>query len=71
MLNYMIFALASLAGGLICLFLSRSKSYYGRVEKSYGQAAAEKLTRSLKIWAYFLIIGSGLLILALWFESAR
>ncbi len=71
MLNYFIFALVSLAGGLICLFLSRSKPYYGRVEKSYGQAAAQKMSRSLKMWGYFLIIASGLLILALWFEGTR
>ncbi len=71
MLNYVIFALVSLAAGLIGLFLSRSKQYYAKLEKSYGQAAAQKMSRSLKIWGYFLITASGLLILALWFEGTR
>jgi len=71
MLNYYIFALFSLLAGVICLSLSRSKQYLGRVEKSYGEAAAQKLARSLRLWGYFLLITSGILILALVFEGAR
>ena len=71
MLGYYIFALGSLLAGAICLFLSRSRQYFGRVEKSYGEAAAQKMTRSLKIWGYFFLITSGILILALLFEGTR
>jgi len=70
MLNY-IFALGSMLAGVICLFLSRSQQYFGRVEKSYGEAAAQKMTRSLKLWGYFLLITSGILIMALVFEGGR
>jgi hypothetical protein len=71
MLNYYMFALCSLLAGAICLFLSRSKRYFERVEKSYGKAAAQKMTRSLRLWGYFLLTTSGVLILALIFEGAR
>jgi hypothetical protein len=71
MVNYYIFALCSLLAGGICLFLSHYQRYFERVEKSYGQAAAQKMTRSLKIWGYFLLSASGVLILALIFEGAR
>ena len=67
--NY-ILALGSLLVSFICLFLARSKKYYGSIEKKYGEAAAQKLTRSLKIWGYFFLITSGLLILVLFFEGA-
>jgi len=70
MLTY-IFALGSMLAGVICLFLARSQPYFGRVEKSYGEAAAQKMTRSLKMWGYFLLITSGILILALVFEGGR
>jgi len=70
MLHY-IFGLGSLVAGLICLFLSRSKKYYGSIEKKYGEAAAQKMTRSLKIWGFFFLITSGILILTLSFEGAR
>ncbi len=65
MLNYYLFALVSLVAGLFCLGLSMNKKFFGNIDQKYGQAAAEKMTRSLKIWAYFLIIASGLLILSL------
>ncbi len=71
MLNYYIFAICSFLAGLVCLVLSRSQRYFGRLEKSYGQAPAQKMTRSLKIWGYFFLIASGILILALLLESAR
>jgi hypothetical protein len=71
MVNYYIFALCSLLAGAICLFFSRSKRYSERVEKSYGEAAARKMTRSLRIWGYFLLTTSAVLILALIFERAR
>jgi hypothetical protein len=70
MLNYL-FGIGSFLAGLICLCLSRSKKYYGYIEPKYGEAAAQKMTRSLKIWGYFFLIASGLLILALFFEGAR
>jgi hypothetical protein len=71
MLGYYIFALASLLAGAICLFLARSQAYFGRVEKSYGEAAAQKMTRSLKIWGYFFLVTSGILIIALVFGGGR
>ena len=71
MVNYYIFALCSLLAGVICLVLSRSTRYFARVEKSYGQAAAQKMARSLRIWGYFLVITSSILIVALVFEVAR
>ena len=72
MLNYYyFFALASILAGIVCLVLSKSSKYYGSVEKKYGEAAAQKMARSLKIWGYFFLIASGLLILALFFEGAR
>ena len=70
MLNYL-FGLGSLLAGLICLFLPRSKKYYGSIEKKYGEAAAQKMTKSLRIWGYFFLITSGILILTLAFEGAR
>jgi hypothetical protein len=70
MLTY-IFALVSVLAGVICLFLSRSQAYFGRVEKSYGEAAAQKMTRSLKMWGYFFLITSGILIVALVLEGGR
>lgn len=70
MLNY-IFALGSLLVGLIVLFLSGSKKYYASLEKKYGEAPAQKMTRSLKIWGFFFLITSGILILTLAFEGAR
>jgi hypothetical protein len=70
MWNY-ILALGSLLVSFICLFLAGSKKYYGSIEKKYGEAAAQKMTRSLRIWGYFFLITSGLLILALFFEGAR
>ncbi len=70
MWNY-ILALGSLLVSFICLFLSGNKKYYGSIEKKYGEAAAQKMTRSLKIWGFFFLITSGILILALSFEGAR
>lgn len=70
MLNY-IFAIGSLLVGVICVFLSRNDKYYASVERKYGQAAAQKMVRSLKIWGYFFLIASGILILALIFEGTR
>lgn len=70
MLTY-IFALLSVLAGVICLFLSRSQAYFGIVKKSYGEAAAQKMIHSLKIWGYFFLIASGILILALLFEGTR
>jgi hypothetical protein len=69
MLNYF-FALASIMAGIICLFLSKSKKYYKNMETKYGEFAANKLTRSLRIWGYFLLIASCILIIALLFEGA-
>jgi hypothetical protein len=66
-----IFALGSVLAGVICLFLSRSPAYFGRVEKSYGEAATQKMTRSLKMWGYFFLITSGILIMALVLEGGR
>ena len=72
MLNYYIFALGSLVAGVICLFLSRSKQYFGRAGKIlWCRPPAQKMTRSLKIWGYFFLITSGILILALLFEGTR
>ena len=72
MLNYYyLFALASIVAGIACLALGRSSRYYGSVGKKYGEAAAQKMARSLKIWGYFFLITSGILILALVFEGAR
>ena len=71
MLIYYLFALVSMLAGVVCLFLSRSQQYYGSVEKKYGEAAAQKMARSLKIWGYFFLFTSGILILALVFEGAR
>lgn len=70
MLNYL-FAFGSLLVASICLFLSRNKKYSARIEGKYGEPAAQKLTRSLRIWGYFFLITSGLLILALFFEGTR
>ena len=70
MFNY-IFAIGSLLVAGICLFLSRNNQYHASVERKYGEAAAQKLTRSLRIWGYFFLITSGILILALIFERAR
>jgi hypothetical protein len=70
MWNY-ILAFGSLLVALTALFLAGNKKYYGSVEKKYGEAAAQKMTRSLKIWGYFFLLTSGLLILALIFEGAR
>jgi hypothetical protein len=69
-LNY-IFALGSLLVAVICIILSRNKQYFASIERKYGEAAAQKLTSSLKIWGYFFLITSGILILALIFEGAR
>jgi len=66
-----ILALTSLLVSFIGLFLSRSKKYYGSIEKKYGEAAAQKMTKSLRIWGYFFLITSGILILTLAFEGAR
>ena len=72
MLNYYyLFALASILAGIVCLVLAKNSKYYGSVEKKYGEAAAQKMARSLKIWGYFFLITSGILILALVFEGAR
>ena len=71
MLSYYLFALISMLAGVVCLFLARSRQYYGRVEKKYGDAAAQKMVRSLKIWGYFFLITSGILILSLVFEGVR
>jgi hypothetical protein len=72
MLNYYyLFALASILAGIVCLWLSKSSKYYGNIEKKYGEVMAQKMARSLKIWGYFFLIASGLLILALLFEGAR
>ncbi len=70
MWNYL-FALVSLLVALVCLFLSKNARYFANVERKYGEAAAQKMTRSLKIWGYFLLITVGLLILALILEGAR
>lgn len=70
MLNY-IFAIGSLLVAGICLFLSRNTTYYASIERKYGEAAAQKLTRSLKIWGIFLSITSGILILSLILEGNR
>jgi hypothetical protein len=67
MLSYLV-ALASVMIGIICLFLAKSKKYYKNIENKYGEAAANKLTNSLRIWGYFLLIGAGVLIIALLFE---
>ncbi len=71
MLNYYLFALFSLVAGLFCLGLSLNKKFFGNIDQKYGQAAAQKVTRSLKIWAYFLIIASLMLVLTVIFEGAR
>lgn len=72
MLNYSyFFALASILAGIVCLFLAKSSKYYGSVEKKYGKPAAQKTVRSLKIWGYFFLITSVILILSLVFEGAR
>jgi hypothetical protein len=71
MLNYYLFALISILAGIVCLVLAKSSKYYGRVNQKYGEAAAQKMVRSLKIWGYFFLITSGILILALVFEGAR
>ncbi|MFI5354410.1 MAG: hypothetical protein ACHQX0_02250, partial [Desulfobaccales bacterium] len=71
MLNYYLFALVSILVGIVCLVLAKSSKYYGRVEQKYGEAGAQKMTRSLKIWGYFFLITSGILILTLAFERAR
>ncbi len=71
MLIYYLFALISMLAGVVCLFLSRSSKYYGSVEQKYGEAAAQKMVRSLKIWGYFFLFTSGILILSLVFEGAR
>jgi hypothetical protein len=67
MLNYF-FALASIMIGIICLFLAKSKKYYKNIENKYGEVAANKVTNSLRIWGYFLLIAAGILIIALLFE---
>ncbi len=71
MLNYYLFALISILAGIVCLVLAKSSKYYGRVEQKYGEAGAQKMTRSLRIWGYFFLITSGILILTLVFERAR
>ncbi len=68
---FYIFALVSVAAGLFCLGLSLNKKFFGTIDKKYGQAAAQKMSRSLKLWGYFLIVASVLLILALLLEGAR
>ncbi len=65
-----IFAIGSFLAGLICLGLSRTKKYLGNVEKKYGGAAAQRLAKSLKLWGYFLLVASFLLVLALLWEGA-
>ena len=70
MMKY-ILALSSIVAGIVCLSLSRSAKYYGSIEKKYGEAAARKMTNSLRNWGYFLLITSGVLILALVIEGAR
>jgi len=70
MLNY-IFAIGSLLVAVICLFLSKNTPYYGSIEKKYGEAAARRMAKSLKIWGYFFIVASGIMILALLFEGSR
>jgi hypothetical protein len=68
MLNYF-FALASITAGIICLFLTKSKKFYDNIENKYGEFSASKLTRSLRIWGYFLLITAGILMLSLLFEG--
>ncbi len=70
MFNYII-AIGSLLVGGICLFLSWNNRYYASIERKYGEAAAQKMVRSLRIWGCFFLITSGILILALIFEGAR
>jgi uncharacterized membrane protein YidH (DUF202 family) len=67
MLNYL-FALASIIIGITCLFLSKSTKYYKNIENKYGEAAADKVTKSLKIWGYFLLVAAVILLIALLFE---
>jgi hypothetical protein len=71
MLNYFLFAFVSVLAGIVCLVLAKSSKYYGSVERKYGEAGAQKMTRSLRIWGYFFLITSGILILTLVFERAR
>ncbi len=72
MLNYYyLFALISILAGIVCLVLARSSKYSDRVAKNYGEAAAQKMARSLKIWGIFFLVTSGILILALVSEGAR
>jgi hypothetical protein len=70
MLNY-IFGIGSLLVAGICLFLSRNTKYYASVERKYGEAAAQKMTRSLRTWGYFFLITSGILIVVLFLERVR
>lgn len=68
MFNYL-FALASILIGIICLFLAKSKKYYANLERKYGEFAANKVSRSLRIWGYFLLSAAGILLIALLFEG--
>jgi len=50
--------------------LPKIKKYYENIENKYGEVAANKVTRSLRIWGYFFLIAAGILIIALLFEGA-
>jgi hypothetical protein len=70
MLNYLV-ALGSMLVGLVCLFLSRSRKYFGNMEGKYGEAAAQKVTRIFRNWSYFFLIAGAVLIVALSLEGLR
>jgi hypothetical protein len=61
--------MASIVAGIICLFLSKSNKFFKNIDNKYGEAAANKLTSSLRIWGYFLLIAAGILIVSLLFEG--
>jgi hypothetical protein len=68
MFNYF-FAMASIVAGITCLFIAKSKKYFKYINNKYGEAAANKLSSSLKFWGYFLLIAAGILIISLLFEG--
>ena len=70
MLSY-IFAIVSFAVGIFCLTLSKNRKYFATVESKYGQPAAEKVVRSLRIWGIFFLVASGILMLSLALEGGR
>jgi hypothetical protein len=68
---YYLFAFGSLLVGLACLFLSRNKKYFANLEGKYGEAAVQKLTRSLKNWGYFFLFTSVVLLVSLSLQCLR